>query len=38
MVWTQKGKTKTPKKYAENYNKEYDKIDTQTEIFFEEQE
>jgi len=29
---------KDTQKYAENYNKEYDETDTQTEIYFEEQE
>jgi hypothetical protein len=38
MVWMQKGKTKTLKKYAENYNKKYDETNTQTDIYFGERE
>jgi hypothetical protein len=38
MIWTQKGEKKDTRKYIENYNQEYDKTDTQMEIYFGEQE
>jgi hypothetical protein len=38
MVWTKKKGNKDTQKYAENYNQEYDKTDTQMKIYFGEQE
>jgi hypothetical protein len=37
MVWKAKRENKDTQKYAENYNRQYDEIDTQTKIYFREQ-